>query len=88
MAGIHVRFEVRPEQFLADLAEAAYEVALHHGFRAPFDQVSLDLVKALRKVIQEEMQVSPACGATEECRKSQQLDPWSPEARKLFKEEG
>lgn len=88
MAGIYVRFEVTPEKFLSDLTNAAYEVALKHGFRAPFDQVELDLLKALRKVIQEEMQVSEACGS-QECLalKKDSLTPWSQDANRLFKEE-
>ncbi|GEM_PF-2863833 len=87
MAGIHVRFEVTPEKFLSDLTNAAYEVALKHGFCAPFDQVELDLLKALRKVIQEEMQVSEACGS-QKCvaLKKDSIKPWSQEASKLFKD--
>ncbi len=88
MAGIHVRFEVTPEKFLSDLTDAAYKVALKHGFRAPFDQVELDLLKALREVIQAEMQVSEACGSVE-CLalKKDSVEPWSSKALRLFKED-
>ena len=88
MAGIHVRFEVTPEKFLADLTSAAYQVALKHGFRTPFDQVELDLLKALRQVIKEEMQVSQACGSPE-CLalKKDAVEPWSGQAIRLFHEE-
>ena len=88
MAGIHVRFEVTPEKFLSDLTTAAYQIALKHGFRAPFDQVELDLLNALRKVIQQEMQISETCGSAE-CLalKKDAVEPWSREAKKLFQEE-
>lgn len=87
MAGIHVKFEVTPEQFLSDLTSAAYEVALKHGLRVRFDQMEFDLLKALRQVIQEEMQVSPACGASKECCDAVRHEPWSEDACTLFKED-
>jgi hypothetical protein len=37
------------EQLLGELAEAAYGVALRHGFRAPFAEVELGLWRALRR---------------------------------------
>ncbi len=43
MSGIHVRFEVSPEDFLAHLTEAVYAVALQHGFKDSFLKVQLDL---------------------------------------------
>ncbi len=87
MAGIHVKFEVTPEQFLSDLTDAAYQVALRYGLRARFDQVELDLLTALRQVIQDEMQVSRACGISKECCEAMRHEPWSEEACKLFKED-
>ena len=88
MAGIHVRFEVTPEKFLSSLTSAAYKVALKHGFRAAFNEVELDFLKALQKVIEEEMQVSEHCGSPE-CLalKKDSIQPWSLKAEKLFKEE-
>ena len=88
MAGIYVHFAVTPEKFLADLTRAAYRVALKHGFKAPFNAVELDLLKALQKVIEEEMKVSPACGSPE-CLslKQESYVPYSEQAMKLFNEE-
>ena len=87
MAGIHVRFEVTPESFLSNLTDAAYKVALKHGFKAPFDEVELDLLKALRKIMEQDMQVSPACGNSKVCLEAEHLSPWSQESQKLFREE-
>jgi len=47
------RAEVRREDFLADLADAAYQETLRHGFRDSFLDVRLDLWKALRRVFWE-----------------------------------
>lgn len=41
------------EDFLAALAEAAYEVALVYGFRGPFPDVQLGLWRTLRRVVRE-----------------------------------
>lgn len=87
MAGIHVRFEVTPELFLAHMTEAAYRVALQHGFKVPFDMIELDFLKALREVIGRDMQVSPACGHSQECRDAERFEPWSQAAGKLFQED-
>ena len=84
MAGIHVRFEVPPEKFLADLTEAAYRVALQHGLKVPFITMELDLHKALYEVIGRDMMASPACGS-EVCRMAERFGPWSDEAERLFK---
>lgn len=86
MAGFHVKFEVTPETFLADLTEAAYRVSLKHGFHVPFTDVVFDLQKALREVIQKDMLASPACGS-HECREAERFELSSPEAKQLFKEE-
>ena len=84
MAGIHVRFEISPEDFLCHLSEAAYRVALKHGFKVPFYEIELDFLKALREVIRKDMMASPACGS-EPCREADRFGPWSEEAGKLFK---
>ena len=47
------------EDFLAELAEAAYEVALVHGFRGPFPEVQLGLWRALRRVVREGRRAEP-----------------------------
>lgn len=88
MAGIHVKFAVSPETFLSRLTEAAYRVALKHGFQAPFVTVELDFQAALRHVIDEDMCVSEAC-ASPGCLafKTDNLAPWSKEAKQLFGEE-
>jgi hypothetical protein len=39
------------EEFLAELAEAAYGVVLRHGIRGPFIDVELDLWRELRAVL-------------------------------------
>jgi hypothetical protein len=84
MPGIHVNFKISPEEFLNDLTEAAYEVALKYGFSIPFVDVELDLHKALREVIRNDMKVSPACGASESCQAAGQVEPWSTEADRIF----
>lgn len=88
MAGIHVKFEVSPENFLAHLTDAAYQVALKHGLQVPFIKVELDLHQALRKIIDQDMLVSESCGASE-CLafKKESLKPWSKDAKKFFKNE-
>jgi len=40
-----------PEHFLAELTDAAYRVALRHGFKGSFLDVELDLWAALRSVL-------------------------------------
>jgi len=39
------------EEFLAELAAAAYNVALRHGIKGPFIDVELDLWRELRVVL-------------------------------------
>lgn len=87
MSGIHVKFDVNPEDFLAHLTEAAYKVALKHGLSVPFIEVELEMQQALRAVVGKDMQASPACGATETCKQAVRHEPWSREAKSLFREE-
>jgi hypothetical protein len=42
------------ERFLAELTDAAYRVALRHGFKGSFIDVELDLWKTLRLVLAED----------------------------------
>jgi hypothetical protein len=46
------------EAFLAELTDAAYRVALNHGFQGTFIDVQLDLWSALRKVVRQELFVN------------------------------
>lgn len=48
------------EAFVADLARAAYDVALRHGITGPFADLELDLWRALRAVVRE--QPPECCG--------------------------
>jgi hypothetical protein len=60
------RAEVRRENFLAELTDAAYQETLRHGFRDSFLDVRLDLWKALGRVFGEGRFAGPffraACG--------------------------
>ncbi len=62
MSGIHVKFEISPDQFLSDLTQTTYQVALKHGFKSSFVEVELALNEAIRRIIRQDMMVSPACG--------------------------
>lgn len=73
MGGIHVKFEVTPQEFLDELTDAAYRVALEHGIGTSFLEMELDLEKSMKRVISRLMQFSPACGA-EECKKREHTD--------------
>jgi hypothetical protein len=42
------------DRLLAELAEAAYQVALRHGLKGPFVDVELDLWRELRRVLGEQ----------------------------------
>lgn len=46
---------------VANLTEAAYQVALRHGIRAPFVDVQLDIWSALRAVMAEHLEESHSC---------------------------
>ncbi len=83
MSGVHVKFNVSPEEFLSELTRAVYQVALKHGLKASFVDVELDLHEVLRGVLQENTWVCEKCG-TNECRKAHRFRPFSSEARKMF----
>lgn len=89
MSGIHVRFEVSPEDFLAHLTEAVYAVALQHGFKDSFLKVQLDLWDALREVIRKDMLVATQCGSESLgiCTASSRAEPWSKGAEKICSDE-
>jgi hypothetical protein len=87
MAGIHVKFDTQPEEFLGQLTEAAYRVALKGGFKASFIDVELDMQEALRDVIRQYMVACSYCGKTQKCIKAIRHEPFSAEANKLFLED-
>ena len=86
MAGIHVRYNVSPETFLAGLTKAVYDVVLKHGFAIPFIEVELELHNALRKVVEKDMMVSEGCGDVQ-CLAKAHHKIETPEAKKIFGEE-
>ncbi len=53
--------DVRAEELLAELAQAAYCVALRHGIKGPFIDVELDLWRELRRVLARRERVD-TCG--------------------------
>lgn len=79
MSGIHVKFEVSPSQFLSDLAQATYKVALKHGVKDSFLEVELELYEAIQAVLNKDMMFSPACGEPA-CRLLPHLDLNEPQS--------
>jgi len=53
--------DVRAEELVAELAQAAYRVALRHGIKGPFIDVELDLWRELRRVLAKRERVD-LCG--------------------------
>lgn len=88
MAGIHVKFDTSPEEFLSALTEAAYKVGLRHGFKSSFVDYKMEVYSALYEIIQEKMQVSPMCGSCKSgvCTEAPRFTPWTQEAEALFSE--
>lgn len=83
MGEIHVKWNVSPEEFLADLTDAVYQVVLKSGFGTPFIEMELDIQFALREVIRKDMSVShdsQGCGTIRE------VEPWSFAADVIFEE--
>lgn len=76
MVKIHVKFNVSPEEFLANLTQAAYQVVLKAGFDIPFIKMELGLQSALREVIREDMVVSDSF--------ENKIKPWSLDANSVF----
>ncbi|MDO8519558.1 MAG: hypothetical protein Q7T11_05285 [Deltaproteobacteria bacterium] len=77
MAGIHVKFDITADEFLEELTDTAYRVALQHGIGNSFLEMEMDLLEAMKQVVQRTMDFSPACGATEECRKAFRTRPFN-----------
>ncbi|QQR79666.1 MAG: hypothetical protein IPJ69_09960 [Deltaproteobacteria bacterium] len=86
MAGIHVRFDITPEAFVADLTKAVYDVALKNGVKGSFLSIELDLQKALYEVVKKEMLGSEKCGSPD-CRKAERFELDSEKSKTLFKED-
>ena len=86
MAGIRVKPSISPEEFLAHLSEAAYRVALRHGFKTPFVEMELDLEQALHEVMRMDMVISDLCGLNQVCYEAMNYELWTPEADKTFAE--
>jgi hypothetical protein len=53
--------DVQAEELVAELAQAAYRVALRHGIKGPFIDVELDLWCELRRVLAKRERVD-TCG--------------------------
>lgn len=79
---LHVKFDKSSEDFLAELAVAAYGVAINLKEHGSFVELELNLWDALRKVIRQNMCFSPQCGSSSPgiCTLAKQLKPWSREA--------
>lgn len=54
-----LQLDAPAEEFLARLTEAAYDVALQHGFAGSFLDVRLDLWSALRGVVAHHVDARP-----------------------------
>lgn len=54
----YVKPDITPEQFLANLTDAVYQVTLRAGINVSFIKLQLDLHDALREVISVDMLVS------------------------------
>lgn len=54
----YVKSDISPEQFLAKLTNAAYQVALKAGLNVPFIEIELDIHNALEEVMKEDMSFS------------------------------
>ncbi len=85
MGGLHVKFEVSPEDFLADLTGAVYQVALRYGFGVPFNEIELELQNVLREVTRKDMFVSDVCGLLPVCRQMRHFEPWSKKAEEAYR---
>lgn len=63
MEGIHLRFEITLEQFLEDLTQAVYKIALEYRAGGTFIELQLELWNALREIVRKDMLVSKQCGS-------------------------
>lgn len=86
MPGLHVKFDVRPEEFLSHLADAAYRVAIKRGFKGSFLDFELELYKSLREVIKKDMVVADLCGLFTVCQESDRYEPWSKKSDEVYRD--
>jgi hypothetical protein len=68
------------EDFLAELADSAYRVALRHGFKGSFLQVELGIWNALREVFAKEAgnPNAPALGESDDQESFEEADRTGP----------
>jgi len=87
MSGAHLRFEIPLERFLADLTGAACDAVLRTHGRKTRESLQTEISKALKEIIQKEMQVSAQCGRRiiGICTHVERFEPWSEAAKELEK---
>lgn len=83
MCKIYVKFDIHPEDFLADLTYAVYQVVLKAGLSVPFISMELDLQSALREIIRKKMLVSDET-ENSGSRLFNEAEPWSLDAKTIF----
>ena len=83
MCKIYVKFDIHPEDFLADLTYAVYQVVLKAGLSVPFISMELDLQSALREIIRKKMLVSDET-ENSGSRLFKEAEPWSLDAKTIF----
>lgn len=84
MPGFQVKKEISPDDFLADLSDAAYRAALKHGFTGSFLDLRLEIQRALRDMIRKDMFVVDLCGLYSICNEGTKAEPWTKEALKSY----
>lgn len=78
MAGFRLWEHVTVEQLLQHLTQAALEELRHEGL-TPSAQLEQRLERSLKRVLNEDMYASPACGTSSLCQPSEEgrAKPWS-----------
>lgn len=77
---IHVKPDISADEFLGELTDAVYRVALDYQIKGPVDAFRRDIQEALRGVMQRGMFVTGVCGLLTTCREAEWFEPWSREA--------
>jgi len=75
MVANNMSFRTASEHLLAELASAAYEVALRHGIRGSFLEVELELWRELRAVLDRAAQARRLAG---------EIEPFEGHTRKAY----
>lgn len=77
--GMHVRFGLSSEDFLAHLTGAAYRIALEYRSKGSFLDIELKLWNELREVLRQDMSFSQQCGSALPglCIRAEQHEPFS-----------